>query len=231
MVSDSILSSLAGKFNFIKYLYMNFDLILLVVNFLAFYLALTVHEFFHALSAYYLGDKTAQQAGRLTLNPLAHIDLFGTVILPIFLILSQAGLVIGWAKPVPVNFNNLHNQKWGSALVSLAGPAANFIFAGLSLLILKLVFAFTGLTGNNLLVNFLFLLIIINLILMVFNLIPIPPLDGSKVLFAFLPDRFAKFRILLEQYGLVILIVFLLFFSNILSALYSFLFNLIYYFL
>jgi len=210
---------------------MNFNLILLVVNFLAFYLALTVHEFSHALSAYYYGDRTAQQAGRLTLNPLAHIDLFGTVILPLFLILSNAGIVVGWAKPVPVNFYNLRDQKWGPAIVSLAGPAANFIFAVFSLISLKFVFAYTNLSGNNLLVNFLFLLIIINLVLMVFNLIPIPPLDGSKILFAILPDKYIRFKILLEQYGLIILIIFLLFFSSILGSIYSGLLNLIYYFL
>ncbi|MBN1326195.1 site-2 protease family protein, partial [Candidatus Falkowbacteria bacterium] len=185
---------------------MNFDLILLVVNFLVFYLALSVHEFSHALLAYYYGDKTAQQAGRLTLNPLAHIDLFGTVLLPLFLILSNSGIVVGWAKPVPVNFYNLRDQKWGPAIVSLAGPAANFIFAVFSLITLKLVFAYTNLTGNNLLVNFLFLLIIINLVLMVFNLIPIPPLDGSKILFAILQDKYIRFKIFLEQYGLIILI-------------------------
>lgn len=210
---------------------MNFDLIILIVNFLAFYLALSVHEFSHALSAYYYGDKTAQYAGRLTLNPLAHIDLVGTVLLPLFLIISNAGVVVGWAKPVPVNYNNLRNQKWGPAVVSLAGPAANFIFAVFCLITLKFVYAYTSLTGNNLLVNFLFLLIIINLVLMVFNLIPIPPLDGSKILFAILPAKYARFKILLEQYGLIILIIFLLFFSSFLEVLYSGLLKLVYYFL
>lgn len=204
---------------------MDFGIILLIVNFLAFYLALSVHEFSHALLAYYYGDKTAQHAGRLTLNPLAHIDLVGTVLLPLFLILSNAGIVVGWAKPVPVNYYNLRNQKWGPAIVSLAGPMANFIFGIICLVILKMLYTYTSLTGNNLLVNFLFLLIIINFVLMVFNLIPIPPLDGSKILFALLPEKYANFKVLLEQYGLIILIIFLLFFSSFLEVLYTYLFR------
>lgn len=206
---------------------MDFGIILLIVNFLAFYLALSVHEFSHALLAYYYGDKTAQHAGRLTLNPLAHIDLIGTVLLPLFLILSNAGIVVGWAKPVPVNYYNLRNQKWGPAIVSLAGPMANFIFGIICLIILKLLYTYTSLTGNNLLVNFLFLLVIINFVLMVFNLIPIPPLDGSKILFALLPEKYANFKALIEQYGLIILIIFLLFFSSFLEVLYTYLFRLV----
>lgn len=207
---------------------MNFDLLLLIVNFVAFFLALTVHEFCHALAAYYYGDKTASYAGRLTLNPLAHIDLFGTVLLPLFLILSNAGIVFGWAKPVPVNYYNLKDPKWGPAIVSLAGPAANFIFGVFSLIALKLVNNYTALGANNLLVNFLLLLIIVNMVLMVFNLIPIPPLDGSKILYAALPDRYLNFKLWLEQYGLIILIFFLLFGSGFLDLIFGFIIKLIF---
>jgi len=203
---------------------MNFDTILLVINFLAFFLALTVHEFSHALSAYYLGDKTAQHYGRLTLNPLAHIDLFGTILLPLFLIWSNVGIVFGWAKPVPVNYYNLKDPKWGPAIVSFSGPLANFIFAVFCIIILNLLNHYANLGPGNLLLTFLFILIMVNMVLMVFNLIPIPPLDGSKVLFALLPSRYDNIKLFLESNGFIILIAFLILGSNLLSLLFDFLF-------
>jgi len=206
---------------------MNLDPILLVVNFVAFFLALTVHEFSHALSAYYLGDQTAENAGRLTLNPLAHIDLFGTVILPLILILSQAGIVFGWAKPVPVNYYNLRNQKWGPAIVSLAGPAANLIFAIFCIILWNLVKLYLPLGPDNLLVQFIFMLILVNIILMVFNLIPIYPLDGSRLLFALLPDRWENFKIFWERNGILILVIFIIFGQGLLDPLFNFFFNLV----
>jgi len=206
---------------------MQFDAILLLANFLAFFLALSVHEFMHALSAYYLGDMTAKNAGRLTLNPLAHIDLFGTVLLPLFLILSRVGIVFGWAKPVPVNYYNLKNQKWGPAIVSAAGPLANLIFGIFCLILLKILSDYTNLSGNNLLINFLFLLTIVNFVLMIFNIIPIPPLDGSKVLFAFLPESWLKFKVFLERYGIIILLILIFFGSDFLNYIFVFLLKLI----
>ncbi|MBD3359690.1 MAG: site-2 protease family protein [Candidatus Buchananbacteria bacterium] len=206
---------------------MQFDAIFLVVNFIAFFLALSAHEFAHALSAYYLGDRTAQYAGRLTLNPLSHIDLFGTILLPLFLILSNAGIVFGWAKPVPINYFNLKDQKWGPALVSVAGPAANFIFGVICIILLNLVNNYTNLGFNNLLVNFLFLLIIVNFVLMIFNLLPIPPLDGSKILFAILPDRYDNFKEMLERYGIIILFALLIFGAGFLNAIFNLMFKII----
>ena len=202
-------------------------ILLIIVNFIAFFLALAVHEFSHALIAYYYGDRTAQSAGRLTLNPLAHIDLFGTLILPLFLILSNSGIVFGWAKPVPVNYYNLRDQKWGPALVSLAGPASNFIFGVVCIIILNILKVFTALAATNLLINFLVLLIIVNLVLMIFNLIPIPPLDGSKILFAILPDKYMNFKIWLEQYGIIILLALIFFGSGLLDIIFAFFFSLI----
>ncbi|HDQ22997.1 MAG TPA: site-2 protease family protein [Candidatus Uhrbacteria bacterium] len=206
---------------------MEFGLIYFISIFAAFFLALSVHEFAHALSAYQLGDSTAQQAGRLTLNPIAHIDLIGTILLPLFLILSNAGIVFGWAKPVPVNYFNLKNQKWGPAIVSFAGPLANFIFGVFCIIILRLVNQYALLGPNNLLVSFLFFLIIINFVLMIFNLIPIPPLDGSKILFALLPESFQNIKIFLEQYGLILLFVLLIFGSGFLSLIFFYLYRII----
>lgn len=206
---------------------MGFEPIFLVVNFIAFFLALSVHEFSHALAAYSLGDKTAAHEGRLTLNPIAHIDLFGTILLPLFLILSNSGIIFGWAKPVPVNYYNLRDQKWGPAIVSAAGPLANLIFGVIAIILLNLVNNYTNLGGNNLLVNFLFVLVIVNFVLMIFNLIPIPPLDGSKILFAFLPDRFRSLQITLERYGMIILIALLIFGAGFLNVIFGFMFRLI----
>lgn len=141
---------------------------------IAFFLAITVHEFMHAWTANYLGDQTAAREGRVSLNPIRHIDPFGTVILPALLIL--AGLpALGYAKPVPINPNNFSNPRLGSALTAVAGPMSNFILAGLSAILYRNLPAFAY--------NEVFLYIaFINIALMLFNLIPIPPLDGSKVL-------------------------------------------------
>ncbi len=163
---------------------------------LAIIAALTIHEFSHALAAYWLGDKTAGDDGRLSLNPLVHIDFLG------FLMLLLVGF--GWAKPVSVNPYNLRNQRWGMAIVSLAGPLSNLL--GVFVFGLLLKFLSPSLGAANLLANFLFLLTLVNVSLFAFNLIPIPPLDGSKVLFAVLPDKFNEFKDKFSQYGPYILI-------------------------
>lgn len=167
---------------------------------LAIIYALTVHEFAHGLAASLLGDQTAKFAGRLTLNPLRHLDFFGT------LMLLFAGF--GWGKPVPVNTYNLKWHRWGEAIVSLAGPVSNFLSVFLFILVYYAVSQF--LPPENLLFIFLQSLISINLILGVFNLIPIPPLDGSKILFAFLPDKYNEFKRKLSVNGIWILLILLL---------------------
>ncbi|MDD5749233.1 MAG: site-2 protease family protein [Patescibacteria group bacterium] len=186
--------------------------------------ALTVHEFSHALAANYLGDATAKYNGRLNLNPLSHMDFFGT------LMLLFAGF--GWGRPVPVNTYNLRFRKWGMALVSLAGPLSNFISVVLFIIIANFLGNFLAL--NSLLFTFLFYLIFINLILGIFNLIPIPPLDGSKILFAFLPDRYESFKRGLAVNGPWILLglIFLDRFVgvNIFGRIFGFFINLIYFF-
>jgi Zn-dependent protease len=139
-----------------------------------------IHEFCHAWSAYVQGDHTAKDAGRLTLNPIPHLDMLGTVIIP-FVMLFFLGGFIGWAKPVPINPYNFKNQKWGTAIVALAGPASNLFIA----LVLGLLIRFSVLPSLILPFG---LIAYINIFLALFNLIPVPPLDGSKLLL----DRFPK---------------------------------------
>jgi len=158
--------------------------------------ALSVHEYGHAFAAYVLGDPTAKNMGRLTLNPLAHIDLFG------FLFFLLVGF--GWGKPVPFNPFNLRNKKYGPAIVALAGPLFNLfsiIIFGLILVLVKNYFF-----SNSLLILFLSWLVIINAVLMVFNLIPIPPLDGSKILYVALPKNREDIVYKMEKNGPFILL-------------------------
>jgi Zn-dependent protease len=160
--------------------------------------ALPFHEFSHALAAYRLGDPTAKLLGRLTLNPLAHLDPLGS------LLILFAGF--GWAKPTPYNPYNLQGGRMGEAIVGFAGPASNLVLATAAALPLRYIGA-TGLDVPFEVVQVLFLFLQINVILMIFNLVPIPPLDGSKVLFAFLdPQTERQVRPVLEQYGFIILI-------------------------
>jgi len=145
-------------------------------------MSVVVHEFSHGYTAYLLGDNTARDSGRLTLNPIKHLDLFGSVVLPLLLVLSNAGFVIGWAKPVPYNPNNLRNVRKGTMLVSVAGVLANLLIA----IIFGLLIRFSPfLISVSLIGPFLkiaSIIVILNLVLVLFNLIPIPPLDGSKIL-------------------------------------------------
>jgi Zn-dependent protease len=170
-------------------------------------IAFPIHEFSHALAAYRLGDGTAKLMGRLTLDPRAHFDPTGGVLLAISVLFTNFGF--GWAKPTPYNPMNLRGGRWGEAIVSAAGPISNFVLAVAAAIPLRYIDA----TGMDvpMVGAFLFFFVQINLVLMVFNLIPIPPLDGSKVLFAFLDPRTVwQVRPILEQYGLVILLAALL---------------------
>lgn len=164
--------------------------------------AITFHEAAHGYIAKIRGDNTAYLMGRVSLNPLKHIDPLGTIILPSLMFLLGTGFLFGWAKPVPVNFNQLKNPKWDTILVAIAGPLANFIMA----IIWLMLWQHIPNSGFNQMAYF---GIILNLMLMVFNLLPIPPLDGSRIISAFLPNHTAIQYNRLERWGFLIILVLL----------------------
>ncbi len=193
---------------------MNLTLIVVLIAVLIF--SIMIHEIAHGLAALWQGDWTAQQAGRLTLNPLKHLDPWGSFIVPLFLIISGVGIIFGWAKPVPYNPYNLRDQKYGPALVGVAGPLSNLLLALFAGILMRL-FLVMGVSSSAFIFIVLALFIQINILLMIFNLLPIPPLDGSKLLFTFLPIS-EHTKQLLEQYGFVFLLLFLYLFSGVFSV-------------
>jgi Zn-dependent protease len=169
-------------------------------------IALTIHEFCHAWAGHILGDVTAKSEGRLTLNPMAHIDPFSTLLLPAALIFLGSPVVFGAAKPVPFNPYAVRYGKWGAALIAVAGPISNLLMATLVGLYLR-VFEISGVTGR-----FLLQFVLINLAFFVFNMIPIPPLDGSRVLYAVLPSSLQDVMDQIEKYGIVVIFALLIMF-------------------
>lgn len=186
--------------------------------------AITVHEAAHGYAARYFGDMTAHNAGRITLNPLKHIDPFGTILLPALTIML-GGILFGWAKPVPVNFGRLRNPKKDMLWVAAAGPASNLVMAILWALVIKfsldvpemfaVPMALMGKAG-----------VAINIVLMVLNLLPLPPLDGGRIAVSLLPHNLARPFAQLERYGFIILIVLL--FTGVLSKILDPLIGLVY---
>lgn len=163
-----------------------------IFSFLVLVMSIVIHEVSHGLAAMSQGDLTAKYQGRLTLNPLKHIDPFGSVILPLLFVLSGSNMVFGWAKPVPYNPYNLKNGRWSELWVALAGPLSNICIA----LIFGLVLRFFGDSLPAATIQILSMVSLINLVLAIFNLVPLPPLDGSKILFCFCPNKppnFAKY--------------------------------------
>ena len=195
-----------------------------IVGVPAILIAIVVHEFCHGLAAYLLGDNTAKDAGRLTLNPIPHIDLWGTIIIPIIMLVTS-GAAFGWAKPVPFNPYNLKYQRFGPALVAMAGPFSNLIIAIISFILFKALTPYLD-PNTNLLMIFLINLLVLNLFLMIFNLIPVPPLDGSKVLFAVFADaKYVNFRDVLERQGPIILLLLIVFDNFLNLGIFNFIFN------
>lgn len=192
------------KFGY-SYMY-NFSNILIMITLYQIIILIfsaVIHEYMHGWMADRLGDPTAKAAGRLTLNPIKHLEFFGSFLLPGLMLISGMPFALGWAKPVPYNPYNLRDKRYGEAKVALAGPMANFIIAAIFGLLLA-VLPFISLTFSGLVS----LIIYINLVLMVFNLLPLPPLDGSKILAAFLPEAMKEKYLGLERFGFILVILF-----------------------
>jgi Zn-dependent protease len=205
----------------------NTNLNQIVVMIVPLLFSVTIHEVAHGYIALRMGDHTAQKAGRLTLNPIKHLDFFGSLLLPLMLKLTGSPIIFGYAKPVPVNFSNLRNVRKSTIYVASAGVLANFILAFLSGILFRILTNYKLLWQTSIinpfimdLYSMLFYSVVINLVLAIFNLIPIPPLDGSKILAMCLPRslriKFAR----LERFGMIIIIFLLL--TNLLDKLLSF---------
>lgn len=195
------------------------DALQLLFYFLIIIPSAILHEYAHGAVAEWLGDPTARLAGRLTVNPAAHIDLWGTILMPLLLFVGTGGqFLFAYAKPVPYNPYNLKNQRWGPVAVAIAGPAVNFLLAFAFGLVLRF-FPADAAIGV-----FLALIVYANILLGAFNLVPIPPLDGSKVLYALLPSSWYRVKHILDQYGTMLLLVFVLFFFSWLTPIIQFLF-------
>ena len=184
--------------------------------------SVVVHEVSHGAVANVLGDPTARMQGRLTLNPIQHIDPIGSVLVPLLLFFTNAGVMFGWAKPVPVNTYNLRG-KYGEAIVAAAGPLSNIGVAVIFGLLIRVA-------GGLMTTSFLHIAttaVIINIVLAIFNLVPIPPLDGSKILFGFLPYHMQQIRESLERYGFFIVLIFIVFLWQFLTPVIGALFSLL----
>jgi len=186
---------------------MNFDFLTTIFSIIILILSVMFHELAHGTVADWLGDPTPRLAGRLTLNPLAHLELVGSFILPLLCILSGTGFIIGWAKPMPFNPRFFKSKRWGPALVAVAGPIMNIVLALICAGCFRL---FAVNTGSFAFAQMLSLVVIINVSLAIFNLIPIPPLDGHHILGALFPKYRTWSENILRGYGFIIMVVIIL---------------------
>lgn len=188
-----------------------------IVTIVVLILSIVLHEVAHGYAANWLGDPTARLAGRLTANPLPHIDPIGSVVVPAMLFLSGSGFLMGWAKPVPYNPYNLRNQRWGEAFVAFAGPGTNFLLAIIFAILVRLAIP---LELSPSFVDLASYVVYINVLLGLFNLIPFPPLDGSKVIEAFLPLRlrmqYRELSMKIDRMGIIASIALIFVFMTIL---------------
>lgn len=198
-----------------------------VFKFAILIVSIVFHELSHGYTAYFLGDPTAKYEGRLTLNPIKHMELFGSVIVPIITSILAPGIIFGWAKPVPYNPYNLKIKRYGEVIVAAAGPISNLLIAFVFSMYIRSL-GFSSLAGAlaNPVGSISVLIILVNIYLAVFNLIPIPPLDGFKVFWGLLSYRFAHWRAFVERHMFVFLLIFLFTFSLILDPITSLLFRL-----
>lgn len=184
-------------------------------------MSVVIHEVSHGYAASFLGDQTARYQGRLTLNPVKHIDPVGSILVPAAAYFL-GGFIFGWAKPVPYNPYNLRPGRWSEAVVAVAGPTSNIVIA----LIFGLLLRFS-ISDNPAFVRITAMIVFINILLAIFNLVPIPPLDGSKLLFAAFPDKLHQIRGFFERYGLVLILFFIFFLWQLIFPVIGLLFHLI----
>lgn len=186
---------------------MNADFIFQIVILI---FSVVIHEVSHGYAAYFLGDHTAKHQGRLNLNPFKHLEFFGSIFLPLVLFFTGSNFLIGWAKPVPFNPYNLKNQRWGEAIVAVAGPLSNIVIAVVFGLLIRFGLQFEIIQSIAVL-KIMSFIVLTNLLLAIFNLIPIPPLDGSKIVFTIFQVEWGKTRIFLERFGIFMVLFFVFF--------------------
>jgi Zn-dependent protease len=197
------------------------DQITIIFTIVILIMSVVVHELAHGYTAEYLGDPTPRLQGRLTLNPLKHLELFGSFIVP--LLTSLVGFSFGWAKPIEWNPYNIKNKRWGELLIAIAGPLSNLIIA----IVFGSIIRFSDGALPLAFIQISIYIVAINIVLAVFNLMPLPPLDGSKVLFALLPPNLLKIRIILERYSVFLFLVVVIFLWKFVEPIIPFIFKLI----